>query len=442
MSRPAQEGDSPLPAGYDAVIAGASLAGCSTAILLAHAGVRVALLDKHTKASAFKRLCGHYIQPSAISTIERLGVTDALTSAGAVRSRLQLWTEWGRIDAGKVPRVPAGMNLRREVLDPLLRQAAAETDGVDLILDRSLHELVREDGRVCGAVLRDHERHETTLHAPLVVGADGRGSRVAMSAGLSESTEPNGRFSYAAYFEGPPSAGAPDCFLWMLNPDWAGAFPTDDGLTMYACMPTKDRIPEFRRDPGAALKAFIAALPEAPPIEISRQVGPTIGSLDIPTITHDPTTDGVALVGDAALAADPMFAVGCSWALQSGEWLADSVAPALLGKESLARGLARYRRRHRRATHGHALMMRRLSTTRPLPPRARMVWAAASHDHRLGADIEAFSGRSISPARFLSRVLPRAPVVLLRETITSRFTQRSKEDVLTNGGNGGDEQTL
>jgi menaquinone-9 beta-reductase len=423
VSGSAQESVSPSAADYDAVIVGASLAGCSTAILLARAGVRVALVDKHTKASAFKRLCGHYIQPSAVSTIERLGVMDALTRAGAVRSRPRLWTEWGRIDAGEVPRVPAGMNLRREVLDPLLRQVAAETHGVDLILDRSLHELVRKDGRVCGAVVRDRQRHETTLRAPLVVGADGRGSRVARAAGLSERTEPNGRFSYAAYFEGPPSAGSPDCFLWMLNPEWAGAFPTDQGLTMYACMPTKDRIPEFRRDPEAALKAYIAALPEAPPIEISRQVGPTIGSLDIPIIEHDSTSNGVALVGDAALAADPMFAVGCSWALQSGEWLADSVAPALLGKGSLDRGLARYRRRRGRATRGHCLMMRRLSTTRPMPPRTRLLFAAASHDHRLGAEIEEFSARSISPVRFLSRALARALIVSLREAISSRIAR-------------------
>jgi hypothetical protein len=27
-------------------------------------------------------------------------------------------------------------------------------------------------------------------------------------------------------------------------------------------------------------------------------------------------------VGDAAIAADPMWGVGCGWAFQSGEWLA------------------------------------------------------------------------------------------------------------------------
>ena len=30
----------------------------------------------------------------------------------------------------------------------------------------------------------------------------------------------------------------------------AAAFPTDGGLTLYAVMPTKERLPEFRADPA------------------------------------------------------------------------------------------------------------------------------------------------------------------------------------------------
>ena len=58
---------------YDAAIVGASLAGCTAAILLGRAGARVALIEQRPDASAFKRICTHYIQSSAVPTLERSG---------------------------------------------------------------------------------------------------------------------------------------------------------------------------------------------------------------------------------------------------------------------------------------------------------------------------------------------------------------------------------
>ncbi|HTR88725.1 MAG TPA: FAD-dependent oxidoreductase, partial [Solirubrobacteraceae bacterium] len=46
----------------DVAVVGASLAGCASAILLARAGARVALVEKSPDPAAFKRICTHYIQ--------------------------------------------------------------------------------------------------------------------------------------------------------------------------------------------------------------------------------------------------------------------------------------------------------------------------------------------------------------------------------------------
>src|SRR5437588_6892692 len=81
----------------DAVIIGASLAGCTAAIALARKGARVMLVDQRTEPSAFKRICSHYIQSSAVATLERLGLLAPMVDAGAVRSRARLWTRWGWI---------------------------------------------------------------------------------------------------------------------------------------------------------------------------------------------------------------------------------------------------------------------------------------------------------------------------------------------------------
>src|SRR4051812_29945752 len=83
---------------YDAVVVGASLAGCSTAMLLARGGARVALVERSPDPQAFKRICGHFIQSSAVPALERIGLLDAMEAAGAVRSRLRIWTRWGVIE--------------------------------------------------------------------------------------------------------------------------------------------------------------------------------------------------------------------------------------------------------------------------------------------------------------------------------------------------------
>src|SRR3954453_9517770 len=78
----------------DAVIVGGSLAGCTTAILLARSGARVALVEKQPDPAAFKRMCSHFIQASSVPTIERLGLLEPFVAAGAVRPRARLWTRW------------------------------------------------------------------------------------------------------------------------------------------------------------------------------------------------------------------------------------------------------------------------------------------------------------------------------------------------------------
>src|SRR3981081_3205566 len=82
----------------DAVIVGASLAGCASAIMLARDGARVALLEQRPDPAAYKKICSHYIQSSAVATLERLGLLEPMITAGAVRSRVRLRTPWGWID--------------------------------------------------------------------------------------------------------------------------------------------------------------------------------------------------------------------------------------------------------------------------------------------------------------------------------------------------------
>ena len=404
---------------YDAVIVGASLAGCATAIALGRTGARIALVEKRPDPAAFKRICSHFIQASAAPALDRLGLLEPIAEAGGVRTTMRAWTPWGWIET---PAAAAreGVNLRRELLDPIVREAAAATPGVELMLGYGAERLVREGETVSGVVVRNPDGTERTLSGRLVVGADGRDSRIAELGAVKTKTSRHGRFAYGAYFEGPPAAADGASSIWMLDPNWAAAFPTDSGLVFYAAMPTKDRLPEFRRDPEGALISFVDSVPEAPPIRVSRLAGPAQGKIEMPNKVRVPVAPGLALVGDAAMAVDPLFGVGCGWAFQSGEWLAKSVAPALAGAEPLHAGLARYRRQHRRALRGHATMINEYASGRKMQPGEKLLFSAAARDPRLAERFEAFATRSVGPARFFATAIPRAVAVNARHALGAR----------------------
>jgi flavin-dependent dehydrogenase len=404
-------------ADYDVAIVGASLAGSSTAILLARAGARVALIEKSPDPGAYKKICTHYIQSSAVPTLERLGMIEPMMQAGALRSRIRMWTRWGWIESPTGSRVSPGINLRREKLDPLIREMAADTPGVELMLGHTVQELMRESERVSGVRARDSHGHTVELRARLVVGADGRDSRVAKLSGVRSRTVEHGRIAYGGYYEGPAYEGAPSATLWLMDPNMVGVFPTDNGLTFYAVMPTKEHLPEFRADAKAALEKMVSGVPEAPPILASRLTQPVQGKIDMTNVTHTQTVPGLALVGDAAGALDPLWGIGCGFALQGSEWLADSVAPALGGAEPLERGLKRYQRRHARGLGGHTRMILDYASGRKVNAGEKFIFSAASYDERTNRVFEAFGSRNIGPARMFASVVPLAALAHTRRSI-------------------------
>lgn len=402
---------------YDAIVVGASLGGCTTAILLGRAGARVALVERSPSPDAYKRVCSHHIQSSALPTLDRLGLLEPMRAAGAATGHLRARTPWGWIEQPADTDAPPCINLRRRVLDPMIRARAAETPGVDLLAGLRVTELAFDGGRVAGVVATDRSGAPTRLRAPLVVGADGRDSTVAKLAEVPSKDTPHGRFGYGGYWRGPAIPGAPDPTAWFLDPQWVAAFPTDDGLTFYAALPTLDQLPRFKDDPLRALVDMIAAVPDPPPIAASECVEPIIGKLDLTNRRRRAAQPGLALVGDAALAIDPLWGVGCGWALQSGAWLADAVAPALQGAAPLDQALERYRRRHARELGGYARMMEDYASGRPLNAIERLLFSAAARDARSAELFEAFGSRRLRPPRYLAAALPRAAFVHLRDRL-------------------------
>jgi menaquinone-9 beta-reductase len=403
-------------AAYDAVVVGASLAGSAAAIQLGRSGLRVAVVEKKPDPNAYKRTCSHFIQASGVPAIERLGLLEEIEAAGGQRSRIHAWTRWGWIDPPP-ERAGLALNLRREVLDPLVRSTATETPGVEMMLGWGAERLLREGDSFAGVAVRNPDGEEREIRARLTIGADGRDSRIAELSGVPVKTYPHGRFAYGAYFEGALPEQAPDATIWMMDPQWAAAFPTDAGLTFYAAMPTKDRLPEFKRDPHRALVSFISDIPEAPPIAAGRLVGSVMGKVDMTNRKREPVAPGLALIGDAALATDPLFGVGCGWAFQSAEWLRESVRPALQGAEPLEQGLERYRRRHSKELREHAFLIHDYASGRRFNPTERLMFAAAARDPKVAALFDSLGTRQARPTQLLPRLIPRAIAVNARHAL-------------------------
>ena len=316
---------------YDAVIVGASIAGCTAARLLGQSGVRVALLERSADADAYKAMCGHWILGGAKAALERAGFWQPIVDAGGIVGWPSVWAGDGWIDL-HVDDVPPSISLRRKTLDPLLRRLAATTPGVDLRLGAEVVGLVRgADDSVRGVTTKDG----ATFAAPLVIAADGHRSPVARLANVTESTSPNERIYWWAYYEGLEVADGHTAQVWPADPHGAVVTPAGGGLHLVAAFPTKARHAEFAADRVGALERHVMQLPDAPNFARARRVTRAIGTNDYPFVRRDPLpVPGLALIGDAAMASDPLPAVGCGWAIRSAEWLVDAF---------LADDIARYR---------------------------------------------------------------------------------------------------
>lgn len=380
----------------DVVIAGGSIAGTVLATLLGRQGVRVTVLEKSPKPEHYKVACTHFIQAGATPVFRRLGLIDTLEDAGAVRNGLELWT--AHSGWAVVPDEDHGYSIRREKLDPMLRELAARTPNVTVRQGVAVTGLDRNPatGRPSGLRGRTTGGEAVRVAADVVVGADGRGSAIARMAGIPGRVLPHGRIGYMAYYEGLRlTARDPRHAQMWVGPDTRYCFPNDDGLTIAAAFVRRDQLPAFKADPEAALRASFEGLPGAPDFGTATRVSPMIGKVDMPNVVRRAAAPGVAFVGDAAQASDPLWGVGCGFALMSAEWLADELACAFTAGTDPDAALERYRRLHRRRLLGHHLQMADFSSGRDFNPLERRLFRAAARDERSAGLLADLAARAV-----------------------------------------------
>jgi 2-polyprenyl-6-methoxyphenol hydroxylase-like FAD-dependent oxidoreductase len=282
----------------------------------------------------------------------------------------------------------------------LLRGLAAETPGVEMIAGWAATGL-RGGGRPSGVEIASADGEIRALDARLVVAADGRDSGLARLARVPARTRPNGRFFYWAYWRGLRPEG-PRSRTWLLEPDCAYTFPNEDGLTLALVAPHVDRTADFRAGHEAAYLRMIRSLPDGPDLSGATRESKVLGKLGLTSKLRPAARPGIAFVGDAAMASDPFWGVGCGWAFQSAEWLVEETAADVVAGADLDRALARYRRRHLRNLGPHHAQITGFASGRPSNLLERLYFRAGARDPGVMRRLERVSTRRGSPPSLLA----------------------------------------
>ncbi len=365
---------------FDVAIVGGSVAGCAAARMFARQGASVALVERHADPSAYKVTCTHAVLPSATPAIERLGLAPALAERGVPRTWAEFWSPHGGWFG--LPDV-RGWGVTRRTLDPLLRDLAANTPGVEFFPGYTAKRVLRNGGRPAGVEVEDRDGRSLRLAARLLVGADGRNSTLARLADVRGRVRPHNRFFYFSYWRGVAqerTPAGPAIRLWVPHPEGGAEFPNEDGLTVLVAIYPRRRLAAVRADLEGSYMGTLTRLPDGPDLAGAERVSKILGKLEVPNVMRPAARPGIAFVGDAALAADPTFGTGISFALIGAEWLVDETSGALDNRRALDDALGRYRRKLAWRLAPHHLQMADFSSARELTALERRAFRRATVD--------------------------------------------------------------
>jgi menaquinone-9 beta-reductase len=337
----------------DVVIVGGRVAGCAVAIPLARAGRSVVVLERARFPS--NTLSTHGLFPGHVAELDALG---ALGRVLACEPPLGRRFDFHLGDVHLVEPVPShlgfdyGICVGRPQLDMALVETARDA-GAEVREGCTATEVVHAGSRVAGVrYTRASDGREVSLGARLVVGADGRYSRMAEFFGVGRPyrTSRNLR-GFAWRYMSDPRRDEPARFIISRGRTVAMVGPMPAGLMIVATMPPVSDIGWWRKDANAAWAAMLAEHP----VVVERVVGATVGEDELEacglpasvlscsrltSFFRASTGAGWALAGDAGHFKDPTVAQGIRDALRHGRLLGEIAASCIDVPWELDRSLA------------------------------------------------------------------------------------------------------
>jgi len=311
----------------EVVVVGGGPAGSASAALLADAGHDVVLVDR----ARFPRRkpCAEYVSPGAVAILERLGAFAFLDANVGRRLRgMEIRTPSALphlVQYREDGRPARSLSISRYHLDAALLRAA-RARGVRVLEGFRVAAVLTSEGAVSG-VVGGGARENVTMHARLVVGADGAHSVVARSFNLRRTRRWPRRLGLVAHVAGVP--WTEEHGEMHVGPrGYVGVAPVGNDVVSVGLVRS---LPSAPLGPaGPALDAALADYPElAARLGSGRRVGSVQGVGPLSYGVRAVAGAGFALVGDAAGTVDPFTGEGIFRALRGAEILADVAGRAL-----------------------------------------------------------------------------------------------------------------
>jgi flavin-dependent dehydrogenase len=385
---------------YDAIVVGARCAGSPTAMLLARKGYNVLVVDRATFPS--DTLSTHILHPPGVAAMKRWGVLDGLLATNCPPIDTYAF-DFGFFTISGSPGTddaPVAYCPRRTVLDKLLVDAASAA-GAEVREGFTLEDVVVEDGRVTGIRGHGKDGQTVTEHANVVVGADGRYSRVAEAVRPERYNEkPEILCGYYSYWSGLPMDGRFEVYV-RESRGWAAA-PTHDDLTLVvAGWPYAEYEANKSDVEGNYLRMFEQAPEWAERIRGAKREARFAGTA-VQNYFRKPFGPGWALVGDAGYNKDFITAQGIMDAFRDAELCATALDESLSGARSFDDAMAEYQR----SRDEHVLPMFEftcmLATLEPPPPELQQVLGAVHGNQEAMDGFARVNAGVTSPAEFFS----------------------------------------
>lgn len=325
-----------VPTETDVLIIGGGPAGSLLGCMLARRGIRVVVVEKQTDLERSFR--GETIAaPSAVS-LHRLGFGPALRKHGYLETtavttitegRKVLRVEYAKFPVGALP-----MDIPQPALIGIFN-AEAETmpDYYTYLSGWSFASLIEDaEGTIRGATLKQPKQNNPVeIRARLVVGADGRFSKVRKASGLAANVEPMAR-DFLSFKLPRPAGWGNEAELVVEHDKHLVILPTwPDFLRIGHNLP-KRGLGELRKAGFEAFRDGIAAIDPrlTPLLHEHLKSWEDTGFLEIFTAELEQwARDGLLLIGDASHTATPILGQGVNLAIQDAITLVPLVAQAL-----------------------------------------------------------------------------------------------------------------
>jgi flavin-dependent dehydrogenase len=336
---------------HDVLVIGARVAGASLALSLAGRGHRVMLVDRDEFPS--DTLSTHFMSAGAVGGLARLGVLADVEAAGFRRvARTRTWIEDCCLEGPAGPAGSYGLAPRRTVLDSVLIDHATRA-GAEFLPRTRADRLVEEGGRVVGAVLQAVGGEHREVRASVVVGADGRQSKVAEWVGAEKYLEvPALRPAYYGYYHGVEPLPEPALEMWFGGDRIGFLFPMRPDEDCLALEIQPEEFESFRSRPRELFEEGVRALPGMEGrMRGAVLEGRLLGTRGIDNFFRKPYGPGWALTGDAAYLKDPSTGLGIGDALLQSGMLADALDRSLRGAD-WEEALSEFQRRRDEALIG------------------------------------------------------------------------------------------